>query len=136
MCSRGHKAVKSLSLKRNDGTEEEGMWNGNEKTKIAGAISISSILRLSVSSLSVSLSTLADSSLVAFLKSRRGGNESQKKELKMEQNRPEKFVESLPVAQCGVGSSLSMQESGLEESVRKEENMKAEIIGKKQSPCC
>ncbi|KAF1654950.1 RNA polymerase II-associated protein 1, partial [Aptenodytes patagonicus] len=69
-----------------------------------------------------------DSSLVAFLKSRRGGNESQKKELKMEQNRPEKFVESLPVAQCGVGSSLSMQESGLEESVRKEENTKVEII--------
>uniref|UniRef100_A0A8C0HN65 RNA polymerase II associated protein 1 n=1 Tax=Buteo japonicus TaxID=224669 RepID=A0A8C0HN65_9AVES len=59
-----------------------------------------------------------DSSLVAFLKSRRGGNEGQKKELKMEQNRPEEFVESLPVARHGVGSSLSTQESGLEESVR------------------
>ncbi|XP_063188580.1 RNA polymerase II-associated protein 1 [Chroicocephalus ridibundus] len=68
-----------------------------------------------------------DSSLVAFLKSRRSGNESQKKELKMEQNRLEEFVESLPVAQHGVGSCLSMQESGLEESVRKEENMKVEI---------
>ncbi|NWS69898.1 RPAP1 protein, partial [Crotophaga sulcirostris] len=68
-----------------------------------------------------------DSSLVAFLKSRRGGNEDQKKELKMEQNRPEEFVKSLPVAQHGVGSSLSMQELGLEESVRKEENTKEEI---------
>ncbi|KAM6068682.1 RNA polymerase II-associated protein 1 isoform 4-T6 [Theristicus caerulescens] len=68
-----------------------------------------------------------DSSLVAFLKSRRGGNEGQKKELKMEQNRLEEFVESLPVSQHGVGSSLSLQESGLEESVRKEENMKIEI---------
>ncbi|CAN0090459.1 unnamed protein product [Bubo scandiacus] len=68
-----------------------------------------------------------DFSLVAFLKSRRGGNEGQKKELKMEQNRLEEFVESLPVAQHGVGSSLSMQESGLEESVKKEENMKVEI---------
>ncbi|NXE08425.1 RPAP1 protein, partial [Lophotis ruficrista] len=68
-----------------------------------------------------------DSSLVAFLKSRRGGNEGQKKELKMEQNRPEEFVESLPVAEHGVGPSLCMQESSLEESVRKEENMKVEI---------
>ncbi|XP_075008236.1 RNA polymerase II-associated protein 1 isoform X7 [Calonectris borealis] len=68
-----------------------------------------------------------DSSLVAFLKSRRGGGEGQKKELKMEQNRLEEFVESLPVAQHGAGSSLSTQESGLEESVRKEENMKVEI---------
>ncbi|NXT28112.1 RPAP1 protein, partial [Syrrhaptes paradoxus] len=68
-----------------------------------------------------------DPSLVAFLKSRRGGNEGQKKELKMEQNRPEVFLESLPVAQCGVESSLSMQEFGMEESVRKEENMKVEI---------
>lgn len=68
-----------------------------------------------------------DSSLVAFLKSRRGGSEGQKKGLKMEQNRLEEFVESLPVAQHGAGSSLSTQESGLEESVRKEENMKAEI---------
>ncbi|XP_065492751.1 RNA polymerase II-associated protein 1 isoform X2 [Caloenas nicobarica] len=68
-----------------------------------------------------------DSSLVAFLKSRRGGNEGQKKEFKMEQNRPEEFVESLPVSLHDVGSSLPMQESGLEESVRKEENMKVEI---------
>ncbi|NWR29168.1 RPAP1 protein, partial [Tachuris rubrigastra] len=68
-----------------------------------------------------------DPSLVAFLKSQRGNNEGQKKELKMEQNRPEEFVESLPVAQHGVRSSLSMQELGLEESVRKEENMKVEI---------
>lgn len=48
----------------------------------------------------------------------------------MEQNRQEEFVESLPVAQHGVRSSLSMQESGLEESVREEENMKVEITGK------
>ncbi|XP_057259957.1 RNA polymerase II-associated protein 1 [Pezoporus wallicus] len=68
-----------------------------------------------------------DPSLVAFLKSRRGGSEGQKKELKMEQNRQEEFVESLSVAQHGVRSSLSMQESGLEESVREEENMKVEI---------
>ncbi|NXU18265.1 RPAP1 protein, partial [Pardalotus punctatus] len=68
-----------------------------------------------------------DPSLVAFLKSQRGNNEGQKKELKMEQNRPEEFVESLPVAQHGVRSYLSMQESALEESVRKEENMKVEI---------
>ncbi|XP_062491730.1 RNA polymerase II-associated protein 1 [Pezoporus occidentalis] len=68
-----------------------------------------------------------DPSLVAFLKSRRGGNEGQKKELKMEQNRQEEFVESLSVAQHGVRSSLSMQESGLDESVREEENMKVEI---------
>ncbi|PKU38495.1 rna polymerase ii-associated protein 1 isoform x1 [Limosa lapponica baueri] len=68
-----------------------------------------------------------DSSLVAFLKSRRGGNEGQKKELKMEPNRVEEFVGSLPVAQHGVGSCLSTEESGLEESVRKEENMKVEI---------
>lgn len=93
-------------------------------------------MRLSVTSLSVSLSTLADSSLVAFLKSRRGGNEGQKKEFKMEQNRSEEFVESLPVSQHDVGSSLPMQVSGLEESLRKEENMKVEITGKKQSACC
>ncbi|XP_068873486.1 RNA polymerase II-associated protein 1 isoform X2 [Aphelocoma coerulescens] len=67
-----------------------------------------------------------DPSLVAFLKSQRGNNEDQKKELKMELNRPEEFMESLPVAQHGVRSSLSMQESGLE-PVRKEENMKVEI---------
>ncbi|NXN99944.1 RPAP1 protein, partial [Rhinopomastus cyanomelas] len=67
-----------------------------------------------------------DSSLVTFLKSRRGGSEGQKKELKMEQNRLEEFEESLPVAQRGVGSALSMQESGLEESVRKEESRKVE----------
>uniref|UniRef100_A0A8C3DJ23 RNA polymerase II associated protein 1 n=1 Tax=Corvus moneduloides TaxID=1196302 RepID=A0A8C3DJ23_CORMO len=67
-----------------------------------------------------------DPSLVAFLKSQRGNNEGQKKELKMELNRPEEFMESLPVAQHGVRSSLSMQESGLE-PVRKEENMKVEI---------
>uniref|UniRef100_A0A8D2PHG6 RNA polymerase II associated protein 1 n=1 Tax=Zosterops lateralis melanops TaxID=1220523 RepID=A0A8D2PHG6_ZOSLA len=36
-----------------------------------------------------------DPSLVAFLKSQRGNNEGQKKELKMELNRPEEFVESL-----------------------------------------
>lgn len=82
------------------------------------------------------MSILADSSLVAFLKSRRGGNEGQKKDLKMEQNRLEEFVESLPVAEHGVRSCLSMQDSGLEESVRKEENMKVEITGKKQSACC
>ncbi|NWR98535.1 RPAP1 protein, partial [Motacilla alba] len=69
-----------------------------------------------------------DPSLVAFLKSQSGNNEGQKKELKMELNRPEEFVESLPVAQHGVRSSLSMQESGLEEHVRKEENMKVEIM--------
>uniref|UniRef100_A0A8C5UEU0 RNA polymerase II associated protein 1 n=1 Tax=Malurus cyaneus samueli TaxID=2593467 RepID=A0A8C5UEU0_9PASS len=74
-----------------------------------------------------------DPSLVAFLKSQRGNNEGQKKELKMEQNKPEEFVESLPVAQHGVRSSLSTQESALEESVRKEENVKVEITGKKQS---
>ncbi|XP_010578373.1 PREDICTED: RNA polymerase II-associated protein 1 isoform X4 [Haliaeetus leucocephalus] len=68
-----------------------------------------------------------DSSLVAFLKSRCSGNEGQKKELKMERNRPEEFVESLPVARHGVGSSLSTQESGLEESVREEENMKVKF---------
>ncbi|XP_009997874.1 PREDICTED: RNA polymerase II-associated protein 1 [Chaetura pelagica] len=68
-----------------------------------------------------------DSSLVAFLKSRRGGNEGQKKELKIERNRPEEFVESLPVAQHDVRSSVSMQESNLEEYVRKEENMKVEM---------
>ncbi|NXM30805.1 RPAP1 protein, partial [Oxyruncus cristatus] len=68
-----------------------------------------------------------DPSLVAFLKSQRGNNEGQKKELKMEQNRPEEFVESLPMAQHGIRSSLSLQELGLEESVRKEENMKIEI---------
>ncbi|NXG44940.1 RPAP1 protein, partial [Psilopogon haemacephalus] len=62
-----------------------------------------------------------DSGLVAFLKSRRGGNEDQKKELKMEWNRPEEFVESLSVDQHGVGSS------GLEESLKKEENRKVEI---------
>ncbi|KAJ7403158.1 RNA polymerase II-associated protein 1 [Pitangus sulphuratus] len=72
-----------------------------------------------------------DPSLVAFLKSQRGNNEGQKKELKMEQNRPEEFVESLPVAQHGIRSSLSMQELGLEESVRKEENMKVEITESK-----
>ncbi|KFO94661.1 RNA polymerase II-associated protein 1, partial [Buceros rhinoceros silvestris] len=63
-----------------------------------------------------------DSSLVAFLKSRRGGSEGWKKELKMEQDRPEESV-----GQHGVGSSLPMQESSLEESVKKEENRKAEI---------
>ncbi|NXF83091.1 RPAP1 protein, partial [Sclerurus mexicanus] len=68
-----------------------------------------------------------DPSLVAFLKSQRGNNEGQKKELKMEQNRPEEFVESLPMAQHGVSPSLSMQDLSLEESVRKEENMKVEI---------
>lgn len=93
-------------------------------------------MRLSVTSLSVSLSILADPSLVAFLKSQRGNNEGQKKELKMELNRPEELVESLPVAQHGVRSSLSMQESGLEEHVKKEENMKVEITGKKQSVYC
>ncbi|NXN18865.1 RPAP1 protein, partial [Indicator maculatus] len=66
-----------------------------------------------------------DPGLVAFLKSRRGGNEGQKKELKMKQNRPEEFVESLPVAQHDVGSSFRMQES--EECVKKEENRKVEI---------
>ncbi|NWW76580.1 RPAP1 protein, partial [Climacteris rufus] len=68
-----------------------------------------------------------DPSLVAFLKSQRGNDEGQKKELKMEQNRSEECLESLPVAQHGVRSSLSMQESGLEECVRKEENTKVEM---------
>ncbi|XP_050567278.1 RNA polymerase II-associated protein 1 isoform X5 [Cygnus atratus] len=68
-----------------------------------------------------------DPSLVAFLKSRRGVNVGQKNELKKEQNRPEEFVESPTVPQHGVGASLSIQESGLEESVRKEENMKMEM---------
>ncbi|NXX46372.1 RPAP1 protein, partial [Tricholaema leucomelas] len=68
-----------------------------------------------------------DSDLVAFLKSRRGGNEGQKKELKKERNRPEEFAESLPVAQHGVGSSPCVQELGLEDSLRKEENRKVEI---------
>lgn len=83
--------------------------------------------------LSVSLSMFADPSLVAFLKSRRSGNVGQKNEIKMEQNRPEEFVESLTVPQCGVGTSLSMQESGLEESGRRDENMKMEITGKTRS---
>nr|XP_021389144.1 RNA polymerase II-associated protein 1 isoform X2 [Lonchura striata domestica] len=69
-----------------------------------------------------------DPSLVAFLKSQRGNNEGPKKELKMELNRLEEFVESLPVAQHGVRSSLSMQESSLEEHERKEESMKVEIM--------
>ncbi|NXX77856.1 RPAP1 protein, partial [Urocolius indicus] len=68
-----------------------------------------------------------DSSLVAFLKSRHGGDEGQKKAFKMEQNRPEEFVGSLPAVQQGAGSSLSTQESDLEEPVRKEENRKVEI---------
>uniref|UniRef100_A0A8C2TR58 RNA polymerase II associated protein 1 n=1 Tax=Coturnix japonica TaxID=93934 RepID=A0A8C2TR58_COTJA len=68
-----------------------------------------------------------DPSLVAFLKSRRSGNVGQKNEIKMEQNKPEEFVESLTVPQRGVGTSLSMQESGLEESVRRDENTKMEI---------
>lgn len=93
-------------------------------------------MRLSITSLSLSLSILADPSLVAFLKSRRGVNVGQKNELKKEQNRPEEFVESLTVPQHGVGASLSIQESDLEESVRKEENMKMEMTGKKQSTCC
>ncbi|XP_050830960.1 RNA polymerase II-associated protein 1 isoform X2 [Serinus canaria] len=69
-----------------------------------------------------------DPSLVAFLKSQRGNNEGQKKEFKKELNRLEEFVESVPAAQHGVRSSLSMQESGLEEHVRKEENRKVEIM--------
>ncbi|NXK54387.1 RPAP1 protein, partial [Chauna torquata] len=68
-----------------------------------------------------------DPSLVAFLKSRRGVNVGQKNELKMEQNRLEEFVESLTDPQHGVGAPLSVQESGLEESVRKEENTKMEM---------
>ncbi|NXP79896.1 RPAP1 protein, partial [Ramphastos sulfuratus] len=68
-----------------------------------------------------------DSGLVAFLKSRCGGNEGQKKELKKERNRPGEFVESLPVAQHGVGSSPCTQESGLEDSLKKEENRKVKI---------
>lgn len=86
--------------------------------------------------MSVSLSILADPSLVAFLKSQRGNNEGPKKELKMELNRLGEFVESLPVAQHGVRSSLSMQEPSLEEHERKEETMKVEIMGKKQSAYC
>ncbi|NWU75791.1 RPAP1 protein, partial [Onychorhynchus coronatus] len=73
------------------------------------------------------LLTQFDPSLVAFLKSQRGNNEGQKKKLKMGQNRPEECVESLPMTQHGVRSSLSMQELGLEESVRKEEHMRVEI---------
>ncbi|NXG68404.1 RPAP1 protein, partial [Baryphthengus martii] len=68
-----------------------------------------------------------DSSLVAVLKSRRGGTKGQNKELKMEQNRPEEFVESQPVAQHGIEASLSVRESDLEKSVRKEENRNIEI---------
>ncbi|NWI85679.1 RPAP1 protein, partial [Pitta sordida] len=68
-----------------------------------------------------------DSSLVAFLKSQCGNNKSKKKELKIEQNKPEEFVESLLVDQCAVRSSLCVEKLGLEESVRKEENMKVEI---------
>ncbi|KFQ30963.1 RNA polymerase II-associated protein 1, partial [Merops nubicus] len=73
------------------------------------------------------LLTQLDPSLVAFLKSRRSGNEGQKKELKMEETRPEQFVESLPEAWHGVGSSLATQESDLEQSARKEENRSVEI---------
>ena len=79
------------------------------------------------------MSILADPSLVAFLKSRRSGNVDQKNEIKMEQNRPEEFVESLTVPQRGVGMSLSMQESGLEEAVRRDESTKMEITGKRHS---
>ncbi|XP_025946809.1 RNA polymerase II-associated protein 1 isoform X7 [Apteryx rowi] len=68
-----------------------------------------------------------DSSLVAFLKSRRDGNEGQKKELKKKQDRPEESLETVPVSQHGVGASPSMQGSDMEESVIKEENMKVEI---------
>ncbi|NXY81166.1 RPAP1 protein, partial [Alcedo cyanopectus] len=68
-----------------------------------------------------------DSSLVTFLKARRGGPGGQNKELKMEQNRLEEFVESQPVSQHGVGSSLTLQESALEESGRKEEKRNVEI---------
>uniref|UniRef100_A0A8B9S622 RNA polymerase II associated protein 1 n=1 Tax=Apteryx owenii TaxID=8824 RepID=A0A8B9S622_APTOW len=68
-----------------------------------------------------------DSSLVAFLKSRRDGNEGQKKELKKKQDRPEESLETVPVSQHGVGASPSMQGSDMEESVMKEENMKVEI---------
>ncbi|XP_025951550.2 RNA polymerase II-associated protein 1 isoform X2 [Dromaius novaehollandiae] len=68
-----------------------------------------------------------DSSLVAFLKSRRDGNEGQKKEFKKEQDRPEESLETVPVPQCGVGASPSIEGSDMEESVMKEENTKVEI---------
>ncbi|KGL77894.1 RNA polymerase II-associated protein 1, partial [Tinamus guttatus] len=69
-----------------------------------------------------------DSNLVAFLKSRRGGNEDQqKKGLKKEQNRPEESLETVPMAQDSVGVSPSLQRSDMEESLMKEENTKVEI---------
>ncbi|NWJ09131.1 RPAP1 protein, partial [Crypturellus undulatus] len=69
-----------------------------------------------------------DSSLVAFLKSRRDGNENQRKKgLKKEQNRPEEPLETVPVAQHNIGASPSLQGSDMEESLMKEENTKVEI---------
>ncbi|XP_068017518.1 RNA polymerase II-associated protein 1 [Melanerpes formicivorus] len=68
-----------------------------------------------------------DPGLVAFLKSRRGGKEGQKKELKMNWSRPEESVESLPAARHGVGSAPRVQESALGEPVKKEENREVEI---------
>ncbi|XP_068802040.1 RNA polymerase II-associated protein 1 isoform X4 [Struthio camelus] len=65
-----------------------------------------------------------DSSLVAFLKSRRDGDEGQKKELKKERDGPEESLETVP--QHGVGASPSIQGSDMEESVTKEENEKVE----------
>ncbi|NXD07862.1 RPAP1 protein, partial [Nothocercus nigrocapillus] len=67
-----------------------------------------------------------DSSLVAFLKSRRDGNEDQKKELK-EQNRLEESLETVPMAQHNVEASTFLQESDMEESLKKEENTIVEL---------
>ncbi|NXA44577.1 RPAP1 protein, partial [Nothocercus julius] len=67
-----------------------------------------------------------DSSLVAFLKSRHDGNEDQKKELK-EQNRLEESLETVPMAEHNVGASTFLQESDMEESLKKEENTVVEL---------
>uniref|UniRef100_A0A8C6YVK1 RNA polymerase II associated protein 1 n=1 Tax=Nothoprocta perdicaria TaxID=30464 RepID=A0A8C6YVK1_NOTPE len=76
-----------------------------------------------------------DSSLVAFLKSRRNKNEDQEKALKKEQDRLEEFSEAVPTAHHNVGASPSLQASDMEESVVKEENTTIEITGKNQSAC-
>ncbi|NWY04679.1 RPAP1 protein, partial [Nothoprocta ornata] len=68
-----------------------------------------------------------DSSLVAFLKSRRNKNEDQEKALKKEQDRLEESLEAVPTAQHNVGASPSLQASDMEESVMKEENTTVEI---------
>ncbi|NXA36352.1 RPAP1 protein, partial [Eudromia elegans] len=68
-----------------------------------------------------------DSSLVAFLKSRRDGNEDQKKGLKKEQDRLEESLETISMAQHNVEASPSLQGSDMEESIVQEENTKEEI---------